>query len=70
LLYPLYQHALGFSTLMITVIYVVYAGCVLITLILFGSSSDHYGRRPVLIAGLVFSAASAICFAAKIDPAG
>jgi MFS family permease len=65
-LYPLYQHALGFSTLMTTVIYSVYAAGVLITLILFGGSSDHYGRRPVLLAGLACSAASAICFAAKI----
>jgi MFS family permease len=65
-LFPLYQHALGFSTLMITVIYSVYAASVLITLILFGSGSDHYGRRPVLLAGLACSAASAICFASKI----
>lgn len=64
-LFPLYQHALGLSTLMITVIYSVYAASVLITLIVFGSGSDHYGRRPVLLAGLACSAASAICLAAK-----
>jgi MFS family permease len=63
-LYPLYEHALGFSTLVTTVIYAAYSVGVLITLILFGGSSDHYGRRPVLLAGLACSAASAICFAA------
>jgi MFS family permease len=65
-LYPLYQHALGFSTLVITVIYAAYSVGVMITLILFGGSSDHYGRRPVLLAGLACSAASAVCFAAEI----
>ena len=65
-LYPLYQHALGFSTLVTTVIYAAYAVSVMITLILFGGSSDHCGRLPVLLAGLACSAASAICFAAKI----
>lgn len=66
-LYPLYQHALGFSTLVITVIYAAYSAVVMITLILFGGSSDHYGRRPVLLAGLACSAVSAICFAARIS---
>jgi MFS family permease len=65
-LYPLYQHALGFSTLVTTVIYAAYSVAVMMTLILFGGSSDHYGRRPVLLAGLACSAASAICFAAQI----
>lgn len=65
-LYPLYQHVLGFSTLVTTVIYTAYSADVLIILIVFGGSSDHYGRRPVLLAGLACSAASAICFAAQI----
>jgi MFS family permease len=65
-LYPLYQHVLGFSTLVITVIYAAYSAGVMITLILFGGSSDHYGRRPILLAGLACSAVSAICFAARI----
>jgi MFS family permease len=65
-LYPLYQHALGFSTLLITVIYAAYSVGVMITLILFGGISDHFGRRPVLLAGLACSAASAICFTAMV----
>jgi MFS family permease len=65
-LYPLYQHALGFSTLVTTAIYAAYSAVVMITLVLFGGGSDHYGRRPVLLAGLACSAASAACFAAKI----
>lgn len=65
-LYPLYEHALGFSTLVITVIYAAYSASVMTTLVLLGGSSDRYGRRPVLLAGLAFAAASAICFAAGI----
>ncbi len=61
-LYPLYQQRLAFSTLMITVIYAAYAVGVLATLVLAGSSSDHHGRRPVLLIGLGFSAVSALCF--------
>lgn len=66
-LYPLYQHRLGFSTLMITVIYAAYALGVIITLAFFGGSSDHFGRRPVLLIGLACSALSAISFLAAIN---
>ncbi|MBV9048065.1 MAG: MFS transporter [Solirubrobacterales bacterium] len=66
-LYPLYQQRLGFSTLLITVIYAVYAVGVIITLVLSGSSSDHYGRRPVLLVGLGCSALSAVSFLAAIS---
>ncbi|MDQ3906349.1 MAG: MFS transporter [Actinomycetota bacterium] len=61
-LYPQYQQRFGFSTMMITVIYAAYAVGVIVTLVLFGNSSDHYGRKPVLLIGLGFSAASAVCF--------
>jgi len=66
-LYPLYQQRLGFSTLLITVIYAAYAIGVIVTLVLFGSSSDHWGRRPILLAGLTCSALSAICFLSQIN---
>lgn len=61
-LYPQYQQRLHFPTLLITVIYAAYAVAVIVTLVLFGNSSDHYGRRPVMLAGLGLSAASAVCF--------
>ncbi|MEU9029487.1 MFS transporter [Streptomyces sp. NPDC048383] len=61
-LYGLYQEKFGFSELMVTVIYAVYAFGVIGVLLLAGNASDAVGRRPVLLAGLAFAAASAGCF--------
>ncbi|MFE5808448.1 MFS transporter [Streptomyces sp. NPDC056491] len=61
-LYGLYQEKFGFSELMVTVVYAVYAFGVIGVLLLAGNASDTVGRRPVLLAGLAFSAASAVCF--------
>lgn len=63
-LYPLYQRRLGFSALMITLIYSTYAVGVLIALLVVGRISDQVGRRRVLLPGLVVSAASSIAFLA------
>ncbi|MFG2986316.1 MFS transporter [Streptomyces sp. NPDC048258] len=61
-LYGLYQEKFGFSELMVTVVYAVYAFGVIGVLLLVGNASDAVGRRPVLLAGLGFAAASAACF--------
>lgn len=61
-LYPIYQDHLGFSELMITVIYGFYAVGVISALLITGSWSDQIGRRPMLVLGLLFSAASAVAF--------
>ncbi|WP_369197041.1 MFS transporter [Streptomyces djakartensis] len=61
-LYPLYQAKLGFSELTVTVVYAVYAFAVIGVLLLAGNASDAVGRRLVLLGGLGFSAASAVCF--------
>ncbi|MFE7140021.1 MFS transporter [Streptomyces sp. NPDC057644] len=61
-LYGLYREQLGFSELMVTVVFAVYALGVIATLLLAGNVSDEAGRRPVLLAALGFSAASALCF--------
>ncbi|MFI6335444.1 MFS transporter [Streptomyces sp. NPDC050535] len=61
-LYGLYQDKFGFSELMVTVVYAVYAFGVIGVLLLAGNASDAVGRRPVLLTGLVFAAASAVCF--------
>lgn len=61
-LYPLYQQRFGFSELVVTVIFAVYAIGVIAALLLFGSLSDQIGRRPVLLIGLGFSAFSAVAF--------
>ncbi|MEV7307737.1 MFS transporter [Streptomyces microflavus] len=61
-LYGLYREELGFSELMVTVVFAVYTLGVIATLLLAGNVSDETGRRPVLLAALGFSAASALCF--------
>lgn len=61
-LYPLYERRLGFSSLLVTVIFAVYAVGVIAGLIGLGGLSDRLGRRPVLLAGIARSAASALLF--------
>ena len=61
-LYPIYQDTLGFSNLMVTVIFAVYALGVLVALVATGPWSDQIGRRPILFAGLGLSALSAVLF--------
>lgn len=61
-LYGLYQDKFGFSELTVTVVYAVYAAGVIGMLLLAGNASDAVGRRPVLLWGLGFAAASAVCF--------
>lgn len=61
-LYPLFQQRYSFGELMVTVVFAIYAFGVIAGLLLFGALSDEIGRRPVLFAGLLFSAASALLF--------
>ncbi|WP_046501234.1 MFS transporter [Streptomyces odonnellii] len=61
-LYGLYREELGFSELMVTVVFAVYAVGVISALLVAGDYSDRAGRRPVLLAALGLSAASALCF--------
>lgn len=61
-LYGLYQEQIGFSELMVTVVFAVYAIAVITVLLVAGNYSDLVGRRPVLLAAMGFSAASACSF--------
>ncbi|MFD7445956.1 MFS transporter [Streptomyces sp. NPDC059909] len=61
-LYGLYQEKIGFSELMVTVVFAVYAVAVITALLVAGNYSDAVGRRPVLLAAMAFSAGSACCF--------
>ncbi|MFI5757275.1 MFS transporter [Streptomyces sp. NPDC051569] len=61
-LYGLYRQQLGFSELMVTIVFAVYALGVIAVLLLAGNFSDEVGRRPVLLVALGLSAASALCF--------
>ena len=61
-LYPLFEQRYSFGELMVTVIFGVYAFGVIAGLLVFGNLSDEIGRKPVLLIGLAFSAASAFLF--------
>jgi MFS family permease len=61
-MYALYADHMHFAVLTTTVIYATYAGAVLFALLAFGRWSDAIGRRPVLLAGVVFALASAAVF--------
>ena len=61
-LYPFYERRWGFSALIITVIFAVYAVGVIAALLFLGSVSDRVGRRPALVAALALSALSAVAF--------
>ncbi|MFG2881224.1 MFS transporter [Streptomyces sp. NPDC048297] len=61
-LYGLYRQQLGFSELIVTVVFAVYAVGVITALLVAGGASDVLGRRPVLAAALVLAALSAVCF--------
>ena len=62
-LYAVYQARWGFSPITTTVVFGVYAIAVLAALLVFGSLSDHVGRRPVLLVALGMQAAAMVTFA-------
>src|SRR6185369_1471835 len=62
-LYSMYQAHWGFSSIMVTVVFGVYALAVLAALLVFGSLSDYIGRRPVLIAASFVQALTMLLFA-------
>ena len=61
-LYGLYRSEWHFSTFTLTVIFAIYAIFTLGALLIFGSVSDHVGRRPVIAAGLVTDLVACIVF--------
>ncbi|WP_327121347.1 MFS transporter [Streptomyces sp. NBC_01341] len=61
-LYGLYQEQIGFSELLVTIVFAVYALAVITVLLVAGNYSDVVGRRPVLLCAMALSAASAGCF--------
>ncbi|MET8948989.1 MFS transporter [Streptomyces sp. NPDC004542] len=61
-LYGLYRERIGFSELIVTVVFAVYAVGVITALLIAGGFSDVLGRRPVLLSALGLSVLSALCF--------
>ena len=62
-LYAEYQARWGFSPIMTTVAFGVYALAVLGSLLSFGRLSDHIGRRPVLLVAVLIQLFSMLLFA-------
>ncbi len=63
-LYPLYQARDGFSTLMVTVVFSVFAVGVVVALITLGHVSDWVGRKTILIPALALEVVTAVIFLA------
>ncbi|MEC3980944.1 MFS transporter [Amycolatopsis sp. H20-H5] len=61
-LYVDYQAQWHFSAATLTIIYAMYAGGVVVTLLLAGGLSDRVGRRPVLLGSVVALMASLVVF--------
>src|ERR1051326_8097712 len=51
-LYAVYARDFHFSSLVLTLIFTLYAATLVPSLLLFGRLSDRFGRRPVLLVGL------------------
>lgn len=58
--YPVLQERIGFSPATLTAIFAVYVVTLLVTLLVTGGLSDHVGRRPVVVCGLLVLAASMV----------
>jgi MFS family permease len=63
-LYPVYQASWKFSPLTLTVVYAVYAFGALAALLVTGRLSDHVGRRPVVVLGLLILIVAMFVFVA------
>lgn len=63
-LYSLYQDLWGFSDAVLTGVFAVYVVALLVSLVIFGSLSDHLGRRPVLLGTILIEAVSLVAFLA------
>ena len=63
-LYGIYQAEFGFSAITLTAIYAAYAIAGVAALLFAGRLSDHFGRRPMLLAALALDIVSMLLFVA------
>jgi MFS family permease len=61
-LYRVYQERFGFSSGVLTTVFGIYALALLAALLIVGALSDHVGRRPVIVAGLLLQVVSMLLF--------
>lgn len=66
-LYRVYQVEWRFSATTLTAVFAVYALVLLVTLLFFGSLSDYWGRRRVVVTGLAVNAAACALFLVAQD---
>jgi predicted MFS family arabinose efflux permease len=69
-LYPLYRSLWGFSPVVLTLVFGIYALAVLAALLVAGRLSDHLGRRPVLIAATIGQVLVMLLFATAENVSG
>lgn len=62
-LYPVYQQAFGFSPLVVTLVFALYAIMLIPSLLVFGPLSDAIGRHRVLIPAVAIAAAGSALLA-------
>ncbi|GMA96086.1 hypothetical protein GCM10025881_29100 [Pseudolysinimonas kribbensis] len=68
-LYPLYEKDFGFSPLVLTLVYAVYAVGNLLALLIFGQLADQLGRKRVALPAMGVAALGAVCFLLANGPA-
>jgi MFS family permease len=68
-LYAVYRERFGFSSLVLTLVFAVYAIVLIPSLLVFGQLSDRFGRRRVIALGLAAAAVSTVLFATATDTA-
>ncbi|WP_024888815.1 MFS transporter [Luteimonas huabeiensis] len=61
-LFPLYQAGWGVSAFQISVIFAAYVGALLLSLLLLGTLSNHFGRRAAIAAALVVQGIAMVMF--------
>lgn len=64
MVYPVYALEWGLSPLVTTSVFAVYPVALVVVLVVFGSLSDHLGRRALLVAGVAVMATGALVLAA------
>src|ERR1700722_2636014 len=61
-LYQLYATKWHFSSLVLTIVFAIYAIGLLAALLITGRLSDYLGRRPIILAAIALEIISMICF--------
>lgn len=61
-LYVYWQHELGYSPGTLTVVFAAYIAGLVVTLLIAGRAADRYGRKRVVVPGIIIALASSVLF--------